>query len=133
MRKSFQDEVRNEVSKEALEIEKTIKDRIGLDKKKETDSLWYGHVCLMEKHRPPLQAEQWSPAGCWRRGRPRRIWSEDITELLTERGLSEEDIESRERCQLVEESIKGKDLEQEEDGLRYISFLPKLFIDNLCD
>jgi hypothetical protein len=39
---------------------------------------------MTSEHQLPLQALEWSPVECWRMGRLRRIWSEDITEAVRE-------------------------------------------------
>jgi hypothetical protein len=46
-------------------------------------------------------SRNWSAVGWQRRGVPWRISYEDVTELITEEDVSEEDVENRESCNLV--------------------------------
>jgi hypothetical protein len=69
----------------------------GKQQKKRTEEerlLFDGHVRRMEGRQLP------GPAGRRRRDRSRRIWSDDLTVLMRERGVSEEDAENRERQKL---------------------------------
>jgi hypothetical protein len=95
VRNVLEDKVRNEVSAEEVEVEKTMKDRIT-----EERLIWHGHARRMEEHWLRRKVLEWSLPGRRGGGRPRQIWNEDVAKLAMERSQSEEDAENRERQRL---------------------------------
>lgn len=88
LRISRGDRVRNEVIKEQMNIEDTI--RKDIDKKQLT---WYGHVCRMPETRLPREVLEWQPMERRRRGRPKLEWQQAIQKSKSERNLKPEDCE----------------------------------------
>ena len=59
-----------------------------LDNIKTKQLKWYGHVQRIEEGRLPKQAMKWSPPGRRKRERPKATWTEGITGLMGEKGMT---------------------------------------------
>jgi len=50
---------------------------------------WLGHVMRLDEKRTPKSVLEWKPIGRKIRGRPRKIWIEDVEEDIQRMGIRE--------------------------------------------